>query len=102
MLKQQRIKLHFGPYQSPRFRYDAVVTDLIRGDVRIKRLSDSRIAWPLAAKRGQIPQPWVNATLARAIRQETTIALKYWFGVSTFRVWVWPELLKWVGGVFDP
>ena len=32
---------------------------------------------------------WVNETLVRAIRRESALALRYWFGVSVGVVWKW-------------
>jgi hypothetical protein len=36
----------------------------------------------------------VNATLRRAIKTESAVALKYWFGMSTLVAW---KLRKWAG-----
>jgi hypothetical protein len=88
-----RAKLHFGHYRTPRFKYDAIVTDEIRGDVKITGLSDARIPWPLAKKKGRRPTPWVNRTLARAIRLESTPAIRYWFGVTAWQASVWRKAL---------
>ena len=89
MYVSKRSKLHFGPYRTPRFRYGAIVTDEIRGDVQITKLSDARIPWPLAKKKGRRPTPLVNRTLARAIRLESTPAIRYWFGVTAWQASVW-------------
>jgi hypothetical protein len=89
----KRSKLHFGPYRTPRFRYGAIVTDEIRGDVQITKLSDARIPWPLAKKKGRRPTPLVNRTLARAIRLESTPAIRYWFGVTAWQASVWRSAL---------
>ncbi len=88
-----RAKLHFRPYRTPRFRYRAIVTDEIRGDVQITKLSDARIPWPLAKKKGRRPTPLVNRTLARAIRLESTPAIRYWFGVTAWQASVWRSAL---------
>jgi NUMOD3 motif len=89
----KRSKLHFGPYRTPRFRYGAIVTDEIRGDVQITQLSNARIPWPLAKKKGRRPTPLVNRTLARAIRLESTPAIRYWFGLTAWQASVWRSAL---------
>ena len=93
MHASKRAKLHFGPYRTPRFRYGAIVTDEIRGDVQITKLSDARIPWPLAKKKGRRPTPLVNQTLARAIRLESTPAIRYWFGVTAWQAGIWRSAL---------
>ena len=41
-----RFKLIAGPYSAPPFELGDVVTDELRGDVRITAISDGRIQWP--------------------------------------------------------
>jgi hypothetical protein len=43
-----RPRLHFGPYSTPRFRIGERVEDDRRGLVRIVKVSDGRIQWPIA------------------------------------------------------
>ena len=46
-----RLKLRYGPYRTPRFRYGSVVECAMQGDVRIVGLSNGRIPWPLPIRR---------------------------------------------------
>jgi len=47
MARMLRHRLHFGPYQTPRFRIVQRVEDLRRGTVRIVGLRAGRIPWPI-------------------------------------------------------
>ncbi len=86
MPTRQQIKLHFGPYRTPRFRYGSIIYDEKRGDVRIVALSNSRIPWPIG-KRGFGRSLVLYQGLARAVRQESATAVSYWWGISRQAVW---------------
>ncbi len=81
-----RYKLHFGPYRTPRFKRGAIVDDEIRGEVTIVGLTDARIPWPIV-KNGRFRSYAVFGGLAKAVRLESNLALRYWFGVS--KSWIW-------------
>jgi hypothetical protein len=75
-------KLYFGPYQTPRYRMGAVVHCERFGDVQIVGTSSGRIPWPLGrrvGKRGHASLV-LYADLAKAVRQETGQAVRYWWG----------------------
>ncbi len=79
--KQIRFKLHFGPYRTPRFKIGAVVTDELRGEVKIIGLSDAPIPWPLSFH-WRARSVVVYGALVRAIRSESAQAVAHWWGIS--------------------
>ncbi|HWB10517.1 MAG TPA: hypothetical protein VG826_14910 [Pirellulales bacterium] len=88
MLDQQRLKLRFGPYRTPKFKYGARVMDEIRGEVEIVALHDGPIPWPVG-KRGRVRALILCGDLARAVRHEANIVVQHWWGVkhATVRKW---------------
>ncbi len=84
--------LRFGPYSTPRIAIGAIVVDVIRGEVEIVRLSESRIRWPIG-KRERAVGPIVYGDLAIALRLETGAAIQYWWGVSFTTVTKWRKAL---------
>ena len=83
-----RHKLHFGPYRTRRFKYFQHVECLARGDVKIVKLTDARIPWPIGRAQGAESLVLFRG-LARAVRREANQAVAYWFGVSE------PTVKKW-------
>ncbi|HWB12682.1 MAG TPA: hypothetical protein VG826_25880 [Pirellulales bacterium] len=88
MLDRQRLKLRFGPYRTPKFKYGARVMDEIRGEVEIVGLHDGPIPWPVG-KCGHIRAIVLYGDLARAVRQEANIVVQHWFGVKHVTVGKW-------------
>jgi hypothetical protein len=77
-----RRKLHFGPYRTPRFVYGSIVEDEIRGPVRIVGLTDAPIPWPIG-QQGHAQSPVIYGALAKAIRRESRVAVRHWWGLSS-------------------
>ena len=78
---EDRFRLHFGPYRTPRFQLGKVVEDEWRGDVRIVGISNGRIPWPIG-QTTRAKSLVVYGGLAKAIRCESVQAVAYWFGVT--------------------
>jgi hypothetical protein len=79
-----RFRLHFGPYRTPRFRMGAVVEDELRGAVRIVKLTDAPIPWPIGkAEDGRLALV-VYGALAKAVRRESGVAVCHWWGTSWY------------------
>jgi hypothetical protein len=57
----------------------------------ITGLSSAPIQWPhcCAFDIGGHPDLLVDEVLLRAIRTESAVALRYWFGVSAWVAWMW-------------
>jgi hypothetical protein len=92
MNEQSRFKLHFGPYQAPRFRLGQVVICEARGRVRIVRISSGRIPWPVG-QRGRAQSLVLCRGLVKAIKKEANIAVQYWWGVGHSAVRKWRRAL---------
>ncbi|HJZ59958.1 MAG TPA: hypothetical protein VKE74_33760, partial [Gemmataceae bacterium] len=94
MTNPDLVRLIGGPYRPPRVRVGDVATCLYRDrDVVITSWSDARIPWPRCRARDQLGGGGsgllIDETLARAVRTESVVALKHWFGVSGNAVWKW-------------
>jgi hypothetical protein len=93
MNRRDRIKLLFGPYKPPALRTGDRVMCLYRDqEVRIIGWTAARIPWPLCRAfevRGGGHGLLVDEELARAIRQESAAAIKYWWGVGAKAVNNW-------------
>ena len=92
MREEDRFKLYFGPYRTPRFRLGKVVQDEWRGEVTIVGISIGRIAWPIGQTK-RAKSFVVYGGLAKAIRRESVQAVAYWFGVTPQTVTKWPHKL---------
>src|SRR5262249_55624629 len=85
-------KLHFGPYRMPRCRVGGRPTCAARGAVVVRAISDGRIPWPLT-KAGKHLVLVVCGGLARAVRRESALAVRHWWGASLWAVWRWRKAL---------
>ena len=81
-----------GSYTRPRVRVGDHVRCLYREtDCVVTSRTKARIPWPWVRPCGWQGGCglWINDTLARAIRTESALAIRYWFGVSA------PTVCKW-------
>jgi hypothetical protein len=96
--RDERARLLYGPYQAPALRKGDRAFCLYRDcEVVITSWTDARMSWPRGrgSHHGRFGGPGllVNEELARAIRQESGIALRHWWGVSESLVWKWRQAL---------
>jgi hypothetical protein len=90
-------KLLFGPYKAPRLRRGDRACCLFRDcDVVVTGWTDARISWPrcrpVDVPRSH-PSLLVDEELARAIRHESVVAVRYWWGISEGVVIRWRKAL---------
>jgi hypothetical protein len=89
-----RLRLLFGPYRTPRFRYGQRVFCEARGWVKIVGLRDGPIPWPYGRRPGVKSKALIlYADLARAVRRESAQAIAAWWGVGMYTVWKWRKAL---------
>jgi len=91
-MPDERHTLLFGPYQTPRFRYGSRVMCELRGQVELVGLREGPIPWPVGRRDGRRALVLYGA-LARAVRQEASLAVAYWWGVTAQTVTVWRKAL---------
>ena len=86
-----------APTEAPRCRVGRVLTDNARGDVRVLRISDGRIPWPIGRRvgigRGGKDNLVLTGALIDAVRRESNQAVAYWFGVGVNTVTAWRKAL---------
>ena len=91
-LGEDRFKLHFGPYKTPRFRIGQTVLDQIRGEVRIVGITSGRIPWPIGqTKRAKTLVMF--RSLVKALRNESAAAICHWWGITGQTVSAWRNAL---------
>ena len=79
MLEQERVKLLFGPYRTPKCKVGRRLRCVVHGKVAVAGLSDAPIQWPY------VPQPGGNGyrslilcgDLVRAVRGESETAVAH-------------------------
>jgi hypothetical protein len=89
-----------GKYAPPAVRVGDRVTCLFRDALCVvTSVSDAPIPWPRvrALEHRGGSGLWACGELLRAIRTESAVALKVWFGASTTTVWAWRKAFG-VGG----
>jgi len=81
-----------GTYRTPTFRYGQRVEDERRGEVRIVGLSAGRIPWPIGQTK-RTKSLVLYRDLARAVRRESVVAIRHWWGVGANAVRRWRKAL---------
>jgi hypothetical protein len=96
MTDHDRVRLLFGPYQAPALKRGDKATCLFRDcTVVVTSWTSARIPWPRchaidsAGGSGLL----VDEELARAVRNESAEAVKYWWGASHTAVFNWRKAL---------
>src|ERR1700704_5527219 len=92
MNQNHRVKLRFGPYRTPRFKYGDVVFCERCGEVTLCGLSKGRIPWPMC-RRGKAMAIVLSGGLVDAVQRESGVAIQYWWGVGQDTVWKWRKAL---------
>jgi hypothetical protein len=92
MNPKDRVKLRFGTYRTPRFKYGDVVFCERFGEVTLVGLSGGRIPWPMC-RRGRGRAIALIGDLVRAVRQESALAVQHWWGVGASTVLLWRKAL---------
>jgi hypothetical protein len=92
MNQQDRVKLRFGPYKTPQFRYGDVVFCERCGEVTLCGLSSGRIPWP-TCRRGKAMAIVLFGDLVDAVRRESSVAIQYWWGVGPSTASKWRKAL---------
>ncbi len=89
--KADKVKLLYGPYQSPRTRIGKKLFCEIRGTVRVVVFHDGPIPWPKANLPGR---PIIlMGDLVRAVKKESALAVMHHFGVTHGVVGKWRRAL---------
>jgi hypothetical protein len=93
MTDSDRTRLLHGPYTPPRLKLGKRTSCLLRDcDVLVTGWSDAPLPWPLCRPvvfHGGKSALLVDQELLRAIRCESAVALKHWWGVSRKGVTKW-------------
>src|SRR5262245_47396880 len=96
MKRADRHVLHFSPYRPPPLRRGDRAFCLFRDrQVLITGWSDARIPWPRCRAIGIRGGSGllVDEVLARAVRNESAAAVRYWWGASITAVYHWRQAL---------
>jgi hypothetical protein len=91
-----RVRLLHGPYRAPNLHAGDRAQCLFRDClVEVKSWTDARIPWPRGVPVGGRGQPsiLVDEELARAIRTEAAVAVRYWWGAAAALMWRWRKAL---------
>jgi hypothetical protein len=91
--RTDRCRLLFGPYRQPRCRLGNKLFCEMRGWVKLTRVSDGRIPWPMTTKQGGKPSLVLCGDLVGAVKHESNQAVAYWWGVTAQTVTLWRKAL---------
>jgi len=96
-MPSDRTKLLAGPYRPARLRKGARAFCYYRDtDIAITSWTNGRIPWPRGRALDLItgmPSYLVDEEMVRAIRNESAVALRHWFGVSSTLIVKWRAAL---------
>lgn len=92
MTEEERYRLRFGKYRTPRFKMGDVVICSARGQVTIVGMTNGKIPWPIG-KTKRARSPVLYQDLERAVRKEAFQAIIHWWGVCWTTVWKWRKAL---------
>jgi DNA-binding Xre family transcriptional regulator len=92
MQDSDRFKLLFGPYTAPAVEIGEQIEDEVRGPVTVSTWSKGRIPWPCLRTEGRSAFI-LCGDLARAVRNESSLAIQYWWGVGPATVHRWRKSL---------
>lgn len=91
--QRERVKLLFGPYHPPRLKRGSRAFCFARDcDVVVTSWTAARISWPRCVAVGSSGGGsgiLVDEGLARAIRNESALAIRFWWGVNVKTVAWW-------------
>ena len=93
MSHEDRYRLLFGPYRQPRCRLGSKLFCELRGWVKVTRISDAPVPWPMTTKRGGKPSLILCGDLVRAVRREANQAVAHFWGVTAQTVTAWRKAL---------
>lgn len=96
MTDDERFQLRFGPYAMSKLRVGEVVTDEARGDVKVVRIADAPIQWPVGTRIDSHggSSLVLFADLCEAVRNESNQAVAHWWSVSPQTVTKWRNALS--------
>lgn len=97
MTRRRAIPALRGKYRAPALRRGDYTYSLVREELlRVSSWSNAPISWPRGCPVVQSPGSpslIVDEELARAVREESAAAIRYWWGVSNVTVMRWRQAL---------
>lgn len=86
--------LLFGPYRPPACKEGGWLMDELYGLVQVNGFTSARFSWPTRKRPGGGPRTLaLTEDLVRALRNESAVAVAYWWGISTKTVRVFRRAL---------
>lgn len=93
MKDKDRFKLLYGPYAPPKVQLGEQLMDEVRGPVIAGKWSQGRIPWPCVRTAGRSAFI-LTGDLLKAVRNESSLAIQHWWGVSPSTVHRWRRSLN--------
>lgn len=82
-----------APYTPPACRFGDWLDDEVDGRIEVGGWTSAPIAWPRRKKTGR-HSLILTAELARAVRTESVLAIRHYWGVGATTVWAWRQALR--------